>query len=260
LIKMDVVLLAGGRVSPEDPLNAECQDGFRSLVDIHGKPMVQWVIDALDACETIRNIFIIGLPEGYGLKASKPIHFLPDEGNLFDNIRAGAMHAARIHPSQSKVMIASSDIPAIRAEAVDWLADQVAEDPTALLYYCVIPQSVMDSRFPESGRTFMRFRDVAVCGGDLNVIDQKLISEEKPIWRQLSDARKHPLQQVRLLGFDSLILIALRVLTLENAVKKVCKKLSLDVRALLTPFAEIGMDADKLSQLAILRSDLEASL
>ena len=257
---MDVVLLAGGQLSPEDPLNAECQDGYRSLVDIHGKPMVQWVIDALDACETIKDIHIIGLPGEHNLEASKPLHFLPGEENLFDNIRAGALHAARIHPSQSKVIIASSDIPAIRTEAVDWLVDQVAEDLTALLYYCVIPQSVMEARYPESGRTFVRFRDVAVCGGDLNVIDQKLFSAETPVWRQLADARKHPLKQVRLLGFDSLILIALRVLTLEHAVKKVCKKLSLDARALLTPFAELGMDADKLHQLAILRSDLEASL
>jgi len=257
---MDVVLLAGGRVSPEDPLNAECQDGYRSLVDIHGKPMVQWVINALDACDAVRDIYIMGLSREHNLTASKPLHFFPDEGNLFDNIRAGALHAAQDHPSQPKVMIASSDIPAIRTEAVDWLADQVAEDSTALIYYCVIPQSVMNTRYPDSGRTFIRFKDISVCGGDLNVIDQKLFSEEKPIWRQLADARKHPLKQVRLLGFDSLILIALRVLTLESAVKKVCKKLSLDARALLTPFAEIGMDADKLNQLAILRSDLEASL
>jgi len=257
---MDVVLLAGGQLSPEDSLNAECQDGYRSLVDIHGKPMVQWVINALDACEAISDICIKGLPREYSLTSSKPLHFLPDEGNLFDNIRTGAQYAANIHPTQTKVMFASSDIPAIRTEAVDWLMNQVTKDPTASIYYSVIPQKVMNARYPDSGRTFIRFKDISVCGGDLNVIDQELFSEEKPIWKQIADSRKHPLKQVRLLGLDSLLLMALHLLTLEKAVQMVCKKLSLDGRALITPFAEMGMDADKPNQLAILRNDLEASL
>jgi len=171
---MDVVLLAGGRLSPDDPLNTECQEGVRSLINIHGKPMVQWVIDALAVCDATRDIYIIGLSQEHNLTASKPLHFLPDEGHLFDNIRAGALRAAQDHPSQPKVMIASSDIPAIRAEVVNWLAEQVVQDPTALIYYCVIPQSVMDARYPDSGRSFVRFRDISVCGGDLNVIDHNL--------------------------------------------------------------------------------------
>ena len=260
MIKMDVVLLAGGRLSPDDPLNTECQEGVRSLINIHGKPMVQWVIDALAVCDATRDIYIIGLSQEHNLTASKPLHFLPDEGHLFDNIRAGALRAAQDHPSQPKVMIASSDIPAIRAEVVNWLVEQVVQDPTALIYYCVIPQSVMDARYPDSGRSFVRFRDISVCGGDLNVIDHNLFSEEKPIWKQITDARKHPLKQVRLLGLGSLILIALHLLTLDRAVEMVCKKLSLDARTLITPFAEMGMDADKPNQLAILRGDMESSL
>jgi hypothetical protein len=117
----------------------------------------------------------------------------------------------------------------------------------------------MDSRFPGSGRSFIRFKDISVCGGDLNVIDYKLVSEEKPVWKQISEARKHPLKQARLLGLDSLILIALHLLTLDEAVKMVCRKLDLDARALLSPYAEMGMDADKPNQLEILRRDLEPS-
>ncbi len=257
---MDVVLLAGGQLAHDDPLRSENQEGHRSLINIQGKPMAQWVINALSGCDSIGDIYILGLPQETNLNSSKPLHFLSDEGNLFDNIRAGVQRSAEDHPSQSKVMIAAADIPAIRADAVDWLIKQVSEDPNALLYYCVISQQVMDSRFPRSDRSFIRFKDISVCGGDINVIDHKLVSEEKPIWKQISEARKHPLKQARLLGLDSLLLIALHLLTLDKAVEMVCRKLSLDARALLTPYAEMGMDADKPNQLAILRRDLEKTL
>jgi len=257
---MDVVVLAGGLLSQDDPLRDEYQEEYRSLINIHGKPMVQWVIDALTACDSIGELYIMGLPQGTNLNSTNPLHFLPDEGNLFDNIHAGAQRAAQDHPSQSKIMVAAADIPAIHVDAVKWLVDQVAEDPNALLYYCVIPQEVMETRFPGSGRSFTRFRDISICGGDINVIDQELLSGEKPVWKQISEARKHPLKQARLLGLDSLLLIALHLLTLEKAVKMVCKKLSLNARALISPYAEMGMDADKPNQLAILRRDLEKSL
>jgi hypothetical protein len=57
-----------------------------------------------------------------------------------------------------------------------------------------------------------------------------------------------------------LLLVATRLITLEGAVKRVVKRLDLDARALLNPYAEIGMDADKPHQLAILRDYLQESL
>ena len=244
-------------MSPDNPLYHETTDGQRSLIDIHGKPMVQWVIDAMTASKYVDQIYVIGLPPDTNLKTSKPIRFLRDEGSLFDNIRMGVLQAAEGLPSQPKVIVASSDIPALRPDMVDWLAEQVAADPTPLIYYNVITEEIMENRFPNANRSFVHFKDVTVCGGDLNVIDKQLFAVDRPIWKGLTEARKSPLKQVSLLGFGNLILIALRALTLKSAVRRVCKKLSLEARALACPYAEIGMDADKPHQLAILRDDLQ---
>lgn len=259
-MKMDAVVLAGGLMTPVDPLYAEGRDGYRSLIDIHGKPMVQWVIDALAASEVVGDLYVIGLPPDCGLAAPNLIHFLPDQGGMFENIRYGVLQVSEDHPSLSKVIIASADVPAVRPEMVNWLAKQVAKDPGLLIYYNVIAQAVMEERFPNARRSFVRFKDIAVCGGDLNVIDKGLFAVERPIWKRLTDARKSPLKQAGLLGFDTLILVALHLITLEDAVSKICKKLSLEAQALISPYAELAMDADKPHQLAILRSDLERPL
>jgi hypothetical protein len=49
----------------------------------------------------------------------------------------------------------------------------------------------------------------------------------------------------------------LHAITLDGAVRKVCRRLQLRGRALHCPYPEMAMDADKPHQLAILRQDLE---
>jgi len=254
---MNALVLAGGFLPREDPLFEAAPDGMRCLLDIHGRPMVQWVLDALSGSACIKEIFVIGLAEQYGLVTNKPIHYLDAKGGLFENIRAGVMAATNNTPPSSKVLLASGDLPAIRPEMVDWLCAQVSQDPDPEIYYNVITQEVMAARFPNANRTFVRLKDLTVCGGDMNVVDRDLFQEENPLWNKLSKARKSPIKQVRLLGIDSVILVALRLVTLQEAVRRVCKKLDVDGRALVTPYAEMGMDADKPYQLEILRKALE---
>jgi hypothetical protein len=48
----------------------------------------------------------------------------------------------------------------------------------------------------------------------------------------------------------------LRMLTLDKAVQLASKRLSIKGRAMVCPYAEVGMDVDKPHQLAIMRDDL----
>ncbi len=260
MIKMNAVVLAGGKMAQDDPLYPQGREGSRSLIDLSGRPMVQWVIDAFDESDAVSELYVMGMQPESGLHAAKPTHFLPDQGSMFANIRSGVLQAAKDHPGSTKVLIASGDIPAIRPHMVDWLANQVSADPEQMLYYNVITQAVMEARFPNAKRSYVRFKDVAVCGGDLNAIDSRLFTTERPIWEQLTSARKQPLKQAAMIGFDTLLLVALRLVTLERAVKKVCKRLAIQGKALRCPHAEMGMDADKPHQLEILRRDLENRL
>ena len=53
---MDAVITAGGIPEPDDPLYAYTQGKSKALLDIAGKPMVQWVLDAVCASQNIDNI------------------------------------------------------------------------------------------------------------------------------------------------------------------------------------------------------------
>jgi hypothetical protein len=63
-----------------------------------------------------------------------------------------------------------------------------------------------------------------------------------------------------LIGYDTLLLLLLRRITIEGAVKKVTSRLNITGRAILCPYAEVGMDVDKPHQLEILRADLASQV
>jgi hypothetical protein len=58
------------------------------------------------------------------------------------------------------------------------------------------------------------------------------------------------------MGFDTLLLILLRMITLDEAVKKLTTRLHMTGKAIVCPYAEIGMDVDKPNQLELMRADL----
>ena len=69
-----------------------------------------------------------------------------------------------------------------------------------------------------------------------------------------------PAQAGCLIGFDTLFLLLFRKLTLDKAVEKIMKRLNITGKAIVCPYAEVGMDVDKPHQLEIMRKDLKKRL
>lgn len=253
---MDAIVIAGGIPEPGDPLYEYTQGQPKALLDIAGKPMVQWVLDALSGAKTIDQVVLIGLPEDSGLECSKRLTFVPNQGGMLQNVRAGMEKVLELSPQTRHVLAISSDIPAIEAEMVDWMVNENA-GTNLDLYYTVIPRQVMESRFPNSNRSYTRLKNAEVCGGDINMIRAHTVRTNDELWDRIIAARKSVFKQAALLGYGNLILLLSRQLTIEGAVKRVTKRMDITGKAVFSPYAEVGMDVDKPHQLEILRADLE---
>ena len=252
---MNAILTAGGITQPNEPLYPLSGGGFKAMLDIHGRPMIQYVLDALNGSAGIERILMVGLPPDNLLDSAKPLISLPDGGDMVANILAGAREIAGLDPGAVRALIVSSDIPAITPAMVDWVIARVEESDDEI-YYHVIERSVMEARYPGSRRTYVHLKEMEVCGGDLNAIRLSLAAEDNPLWDQLIEARKSPLRQAALIGYDTLFLLLLRRLSLPEAEKAVSKRLKIRARAIPCPYAELGMDVDKPFQLEIMRADL----
>lgn len=251
---MHAFVTAGGVPTPDDPLYPLAQGKPKSLLDVAGKPMVQWVLDALGGSRSVERIVLVGVGPESGLSCSKPITFIPDQDGLLANVEAGVAGILHQDPGAGKILAVSSDIPAVTAEMVDW-AVAVSAESDSDLYYLVIERVTMEKRFPEARRTFVRLKDAEVCGGDMNVMQAALV-QNKAFWLRLVESRKSPVRQAALLGLGVLIPLIFHRLSLQQAERRISRRLNLRGKVILSPYAEIGMDADKPHQLEILRRDL----
>jgi hypothetical protein len=124
------------------------------------------------------------------------------------------------------------------------------------LYYTMIPRPVMEARFPTSRRTYVHLKDLQACGGDLHLARTAVVDKDSEFWEKLIEARKNPAAQASLLGFDIIFRFLTRQLTADDVIRRVAQRLGLKGRALISPFAELGMDVDKPHQLEIMRAHL----
>ena len=252
---MDVILTAGGTPTPEDPLFPYCNGLPKAMIPIGDKPMIQWVLDALATAKSIERIVLIGLADDMQVNYPREMVRIEDQGNMVENIIAGANTLLSFPQPSQYALIAASDVPAVTPEAIDWVSEQTIKAKKDLIY-TVVAQPVMEKRFPESKRSYIPLKDMKVCGGDINAICVPNVNYDNPMWRKLINARKNALKQASLLGFDTLLLILLRAITLAQTEKRVCKRLEVNGLVLPSPYAEIAMDVDKPGQLEILKNDL----
>jgi molybdopterin-guanine dinucleotide biosynthesis protein A len=253
---MDAFVIAGGVSQPGEPLYPYTAGSIKALLDISGKPMIQWVLDALEHAKLIDRVIIVGMQPQADLHCAKLWGYLPDHGSILENIRAGVKKVCELNPTAEFVAVVSSDIPTICPEHVDWVVQSALQIYDGDIFYNVITREVMEKRFPGSNRSFISLQDMDVCGGDLNIVRTSAVSGNDDVWIKIIEARKNALKQAALIGFDTLFLLLLHRLTLKSAVARISRRIKLVGQALVCPYAEIGMDVDKPHQLAIVRADI----
>jgi molybdopterin-guanine dinucleotide biosynthesis protein A len=254
---MYAIVTAGGIPQPEDPLYPYSKGDSKALIDVAGKPMVQWVVDALNAAHQVDDIIMIGLSAKSGLVSAKPIHYISNQGRMLANIVVGVNKALELDKKTEYVLVVSSDIPALKGDMVDWLVAKCMETKDEL-YYGVCPRDVMETRYPNSRRTYTRLKNVELCGADIHVTHVRMATEHLDLWEQLIGNRKSPIRQASIVGLGTFWKVLTRSVTLDELVEHVCNRIGIKGRAIVWDRAEPCMDVDKPHQLELMRADLEA--
>jgi len=252
---MDAIILAGGIPQPDDPLYSYSKGDAKALMDVAGKPMIQWVLDALGSSRHVDNIIIVGLSAKNELACKKPLYYLSNQGRMLANVVSGVNKTLELDKKSKYVLVVSSDIPALKPEMVDWLVETCMETRDDL-YYGICTREVMEKRFPGSNRTYTRLKGIELCGADINITHVRMATEHLDMWESLIGTRKSPLRQAGIIGLGTLWQVFTRSITLEDLVEKVSRRIGIKGRAIVWEHAEPCMDVDKPHQLELLRNDL----
>ena len=256
---MDAIVIAGGTPKPTDPLYVYSQGKPKAMIDIKGRPMIVWVLEALHKAKSIDGLIVVAIdnPADQAMiqaEVDKPIKFLLDAGGLVSNGLKGLDHVYKTHQKHVPVIGCSSDIPHIQPHMVDDLVDR-CRPFDRILYYGAVTPEVMGQAYPDAKRTFANLAGEQLAGADIFVSSTRLLETNEALWNKVINARKNPLAMAWAVGLWPLFKLATGRMTVDDAAALAGRLLEDDrpIGVVYTPFAELAMDGDKPHQIDILR-------
>ncbi len=250
MMRVDAVVLAGAE--NDGRLRAVSNSPHEALIDVGGRPMVQYVLDALAASRYVERIVLVGPAEALRGQVGGPrVEIVPGGERMVDNIRIGLEHLG----ARRKVLLVTSDIPLLTAPVLDDFLER-CQRLRADIYYPIVPREQNEAAFPGVKRTYVRLREGVFTGGNLVLIEPAVVARCAGIIEQAVRMRKKPLQLGRLLGVSFIIKLLANRLTLPEIEERVGRILGFQGVAVITPYPEIGIDVDKPSDLELVRRAL----
>ncbi|HDS30272.1 MAG TPA: hypothetical protein ENN67_04425 [Firmicutes bacterium] len=246
-----VVILAGGS-TPEKILETGESEKERAFINIAGRPMLGWVLDAFTGSKICSDLFVIGNPDRivseFGLKPEQVTH---DRGSMMQNFIVGIEHFKN-HPL---VILATCDIPLLKSSMLDELAEQCSAIDVEV-FYPIVDVRLFDEKFPGGKRTTQKLKEGTFTGGNVFLFKPEAVLKNRARIETVIRDRKSPAKLVRLFGLPFIMKFALRQLDLNGLENKATQILGAKMRGVITPYPEIGLDVDKPEDLEIVRKVL----
>jgi GTP:adenosylcobinamide-phosphate guanylyltransferase len=249
---MECVVLAGGRPMPGDALWDETRGRRKALIDVGGRPMVRWVLDALAKTRHIDRIVVIGLDEP--LTPTEGIEFVPDQGSLVANLYAGISRVAADRPAA----YCWSDIPLATSAMFDRFIDATA-DPGLDVNAGLVARSAMQARYPAATDLWLNFAEGQFIAADFGVFHPRQAARLRAHLEALAPKRKHAVNQALYVGLPVLLRYVLGRLTIPALEEHLRRRFGLGCRVRVVNDPELGLDVDGPANLAVCRQALKGA-
>jgi GTP:adenosylcobinamide-phosphate guanylyltransferase len=244
---MDGIVLAGAR-APE-----ELRDlGIMRvpLLRINGVTILERTCRAmLDAGCTA--VFVLA-PEEVELPADQRIRRAAYSGDVINDMFGCLEHEA----AASHAILSSSDMPLITAEALGQLVESGRESGADIVYPAV-ERRVLEQRFPETKRTYVRLGALTVTGGNAVFVDRRWLLNRQPLIHELFANRKSIGKLAGFFGVWFLARLLLGFAPVDYVERHLGKLLSGKLKAAVLPSVELGIDLDKLADLELLKDMID---
>ncbi len=153
-LRLECIVPAGGRPEPGDDLWPHTGGRPKALLELDGRPMVRWVIDALLAARFIERIILVGLERDALPQLPAAITVVPEAGSLVANLYAGVANLSRPGPAA----FCWSDVPLIRPEMIDRFVE-TTEDPGLDVNVGLVDRRDIQAPFAGPEDSWIRLRE-----------------------------------------------------------------------------------------------------
>jgi molybdopterin-guanine dinucleotide biosynthesis protein A len=235
---MAALVLAGRR--NDGRLRSVSEADWEALIDVGGAPMAIRVARAV--AEASEAVAVVG-PAELGPLLPAGARLVPPQADLLANLERGLS----IFPDEEALLVATGDAALLRAEHVLAFRRGVEAAAEADLWYSIVPRHVVEAFLPGVRRTYVRLREGSFTGGNLLALRPATFGRLKRIAERVVALRKSPLGLARLVGFGFVLRLLAGVVSLAEAERRFSALAGVRGKAVVLPYAEVGVDVDKPS-------------
>ncbi|NJK45333.1 MAG: NTP transferase domain-containing protein [Pleurocapsa sp. SU_196_0] len=246
-MNVTAVVLGGGQ--GDDPLAARFGVPVKALIPIAGEPMAAHVLRALRAGGAKHIVYVGPVTPDLESLADTVI---PAKGEMLENLQVGLEGIG----NAKRVLVATADIPLLTADAV---RDVLSRDSGIGLVYPIVSMITSERMFPGGKRTAARVKEGRFTGGNLFLLEPRLVNDFLPRLRFILENRKNVLKLASMFGLGALVKLTLGVLSITELEGTVSRILGVPARALITEYAQIGFDVDKEKDLEVVLNRLAST-
>jgi GTP:adenosylcobinamide-phosphate guanylyltransferase len=237
--KWTAVVLAGSRPGP-DELAAHFGTDMKALIPVGGEPMVCRPVSALLAAEDVGQVIVLSQsPEriAKALPNDPHIELRKSEATIATTILDLCLDKATEWP----LLITTADHALLDVETIDEFCAYSEGDVSI----GVVERERLMDRFPVAQRTWLKFRGGAYTGANLFALNSPKAAAAVELWRSVEQDRKKGWRIIALLGPFVLVGSLLRLMTIDQALRHIGRKLGLRVTAVRLSNPAAGVDVDK---------------
>jgi len=257
--QLTAIVLAGDRTKADSLIN-HTEAGSKAMIDLDGVPMVRRVLNSLRASRVVNRICMAG-PEASEVATDPELKRWVDGGEIQwsepgVSPSTSAYTAMRGLEPEEGVLLTTADHPLLTPEIVDAFGRQSLADDVDVTVG-LAPYALIAETYPGIRKTVLHFSDGDFCGCNLFAFITPEGRRAAKFWRRIEQERKKPLVVIGLLGWWAVIRYRLGLLSLEEALAKLSKRLGLRIRAVILPYANAAIDVDSIADLMLVKGALE---
>ncbi|ADL11633.1 NTP transferase domain-containing protein [Acetohalobium arabaticum] len=251
-MEYNAVLLAGAESG--DLMPEKSRIDYEAFIEINGKAMISYVLEALNNAEKVNQIIVVGPKSKEEFLTVKGADLIVDaKDSIVENIRLGLQILNKEFNSSQLVLLTTSDIPLVTSEAIDSFITDCEQEGEYSGYYPVIPEEVKQTAYPVAESTSVSLQNDIYTGGNLALVRPKLIISSIPLLKRIIDYRKNPLKMSWILGLKFASKLLFGRLSLGEIEAKVSELAGASCSAVVTDYPELGLDVDNSQDLKLIR-------
>jgi HAD superfamily hydrolase (TIGR01490 family) len=249
------VILAGSR-EEIDPLAAHFDLPLKALVPVAGLPMLCRVARTLLACPSVARVLIVtqkpellARPELQWLAENPRVAMARSPHGIAVSVQELAGSAAAPWP----LLITTADHPLLTPEMVVHFLRESSPFDCSI---GVVAKEVLSASYPSNRRTWMRFRAGEYTGANLFTVSTPRTQPGLEVLAKAEGNRKNQLKLLWHFGPALALGAVTKALSLAQAVERGARRFGLRATAVAMPFAEAGIDVDRLADRELVESIL----